>query len=80
MQGLKLYLDYSGSSGVRRKSVVPSVGVGGGGGGGGRSGGGSTAVMDLSSRDAWAAAYSGVAAGAALVTGLGVMAYLRRAS
>lgn len=78
MQGLKLYLDYSGSSGVRRKSVVPSVGVGGGGGG--RSSGGSTAVMDLSSRDAWAAAYSGVAAGAALVTGLGVMAYLRRAS
>uniref|UniRef100_A0A0E0R8Q0 CBS domain-containing protein n=1 Tax=Oryza rufipogon TaxID=4529 RepID=A0A0E0R8Q0_ORYRU len=76
--GLKLYLDYSGSSGVRRKSVVPSVGVGGGGGG--RSSGGSTAVMDLSSRDAWAAAYSGVAAGAALVTGLGVMAYLRRAS
>ncbi|EEC68207.1 hypothetical protein OsI_36187 [Oryza sativa Indica Group] len=78
LNGLKLYLDYSGSSGVRRKSVVPSVGVGGGGGG--RSSGGSTAVMDLSSRDAWAAAYSGVAAGAALVTGLGVMAYLRRAS
>nr|ABA93770.2 CBS domain-containing protein, putative, expressed [Oryza sativa Japonica Group]BAG97941.1 unnamed protein product [Oryza sativa Japonica Group] len=77
-KGLKLYLDYSGSSGVRRKSVVPSVGVGGGGGG--RSSGGSTAVMDLSSRDAWAAAYSGVAAGAALVTGLGLMAYLRRAS
>uniref|UniRef100_A0A0E0BJA5 CBS domain-containing protein n=1 Tax=Oryza glumipatula TaxID=40148 RepID=A0A0E0BJA5_9ORYZ len=76
LNGLKLYLDYSGSSGVRRKSVVPSVGVGGGG----RSSGGSTAVMDLSSRDAWAAAYSGVAAGAALVTGLGVMAYLRRAS
>ncbi|XP_052136551.1 CBS domain-containing protein CBSCBSPB5-like [Oryza glaberrima] len=78
-KGLKLYLDYSGSSGVRRKSVVPSVGVGGGGSGG-RSSGGSTAVMDLSRRDAWAAAYSGVAAGAALVTGLGVMAYLRRAS
>uniref|UniRef100_A0A0D3HM28 CBS domain-containing protein n=1 Tax=Oryza barthii TaxID=65489 RepID=A0A0D3HM28_9ORYZ len=79
LNGLKLYLDYSGSSGVRRKSVVPSVGVGGGGSGG-RSSGGSTAVMDLSRRDAWAAAYSGVAAGAALVTGLGVMAYLRRAS
>ena len=36
-------------------------------------------VVDLSSRDTWAAAYSGVAAGTALVTGLGVMAYLRRA-
>lgn len=28
--------------------------------------------------DAWAAAYSAVAAGAALVAGLGVLAYLRR--
>uniref|UniRef100_A0A0E0MFM2 CBS domain-containing protein n=1 Tax=Oryza punctata TaxID=4537 RepID=A0A0E0MFM2_ORYPU len=69
--GLKLFLDYSGRSG-RRKSVVSS-------GGGGGSGGGGSMMMDLSSRDAWAAAYSGVAAGAALVTGLGVMAYLRRA-
>uniref|UniRef100_A0A0D9XSA3 CBS domain-containing protein n=1 Tax=Leersia perrieri TaxID=77586 RepID=A0A0D9XSA3_9ORYZ len=63
--GLKLFLDYSGSSG-RRRSVIS------GGGGGGT-------VVDVSSRDAWAAAYSGVAAGAALVTGLGVMTYLRRA-
>ncbi|KAK8447699.1 hypothetical protein SEVIR_8G131350v4 [Setaria viridis] len=35
-------------------------------------------AVGMSSRDAWAAAYSGVAAGAALVTGIGVMAYLRR--
>ncbi|KAI0530884.1 hypothetical protein KFK09_000432 [Dendrobium nobile] len=31
-------------------------------------------------RDAWASAYSAVAAGAALVAGLGVMAYLKRSS
>ncbi|KAK3120180.1 hypothetical protein QOZ80_9AG0683100 [Eleusine coracana subsp. coracana] len=62
-KGLRLFLDYSGTSG-RRKGVVS---------------GGSTAVS-TSSRDAWAAAYSGVAAGAALVTGIGVMAYLRRSS
>uniref|UniRef100_J3N8I5 CBS domain-containing protein n=2 Tax=Oryza brachyantha TaxID=4533 RepID=J3N8I5_ORYBR len=74
-KGLKLFLDYSGSSsGGRRRTVVASGRSGGGGGGEG----GST-VMELSSRDAWAAAYSGVAAGAALVTGLGVIAYLRRA-
>ncbi|KAJ1275516.1 hypothetical protein BS78_05G141700 [Paspalum vaginatum] len=62
-KGLKLFLDYSGTTG-RRKGV-------------GSSGGGAMAV-GMSSRDAWAAAYSGVAAGAALVTGIGVMAYLRR--
>ncbi|CAL4988104.1 unnamed protein product [Urochloa decumbens] len=62
-KGLKLFLDYSGTSG-RRKIVASS--------------GGAMAVSMLSSRDAWAAAYSGVAAGAALVTGIGVMAYLRR--
>ncbi|RCV38219.1 hypothetical protein SETIT_8G124400v2 [Setaria italica] len=61
-KGLKLFLDYSGTSG-RRKAVASS--------------GGAMAV-GMSSRDAWAAAYSGVAAGAALVTGIGVMAYLRR--
>ncbi|XBH92114.1 hypothetical protein VPH35_083316 [Triticum aestivum] len=38
-----------------------------------------TTTMDLASREAWSAAYGGVAAGAALVTGLGVMVYLRRA-
>ncbi|GJN25179.1 hypothetical protein PR202_gb12973 [Eleusine coracana subsp. coracana] len=62
-KGLRLFLDYSGTSG-RRKGVAS---------------GGSTAVS-MSSRDAWATAYSGVAAGAALVTGIGVMAYLRRSS
>nr|CAB3491573.1 unnamed protein product [Digitaria exilis] len=60
--GLKLYLDYSGTTG-RRKAAASS--------------GGAMAV-GMSTRDAWAAAYSGVAAGAALVTGIGVMAYLRR--
>ncbi|KAJ4823795.1 CBS domain-containing protein cbscbspb1 [Turnera subulata] len=34
--------------------------------------------MDYANPDAWAAAYSAVAAGAALVAGLGVLAYLRR--
>ncbi|KAG2565534.1 hypothetical protein PVAP13_7NG115934 [Panicum virgatum] len=62
-KGLKLFLDYSGTSG-RRKSVASSSGA--------------MAVGMSSSRDAWAAAYSRVAAGAALVTGIGVMAYLRR--
>ncbi|KAF8694026.1 hypothetical protein HU200_038475 [Digitaria exilis] len=61
-KGLKLYLDYSGTTG-RRKAAASS--------------GGAMAV-GMSTRDAWAAAYSGVAAGAALVTGIGVMAYLRR--
>ncbi|KAG2557711.1 CBS domain-containing protein CBSCBSPB5-like [Panicum virgatum] len=62
-KGLRLFLDYSGTTG-RRKAVASSSG-------------GAMAV-GMSSRDAWAAAYSGVAAGAALVTGIGVMAYLRR--
>lgn len=35
--------------------------------------------LDLAHKDAWASAYSAVAAGAALVAGLGVMAYLKRA-
>ncbi|KAJ4728795.1 CBS domain-containing protein [Melia azedarach] len=35
--------------------------------------------IDHAHADAWAAAYSAVAAGAALVAGLGIMAYLRRA-
>ena len=36
-------------------------------------------AMEYVHTDAWAAAYSGVAAGAALVAGLGFMAYLKRA-
>lgn len=35
--------------------------------------------FDYAQKNSWAAAYSAVAAGAALVTGLGVMAYLKRA-
>ncbi|XP_066338072.1 CBS domain-containing protein CBSCBSPB5-like [Miscanthus floridulus] len=64
-KGLKLFLDYSGTTG-RRKAVASSSGA--------------AMAVGMSSRDAWAAAYSGVAAGAALVTGIGVMAYLRRSS
>ncbi|XP_021847553.1 CBS domain-containing protein CBSCBSPB1 [Spinacia oleracea] len=40
-------------------------------------GSGSTS-LDYAQTDAWAAAYSSVAAGAALVAGLGVLAYLKR--
>ncbi|KAK9108509.1 hypothetical protein Syun_024520 [Stephania yunnanensis] len=36
--------------------------------------------LDYAQRDAWAAAYSTVAAGAALIAGLGVLAYLKRSS
>ncbi|KAM3275310.1 hypothetical protein ACQJBY_043953 [Aegilops geniculata] len=61
--GLKLFLDYSGGTPGRR-SLASNNG---------------TTTMDLASREAWSAAYGGVAAGAALVTGLGVMVYLRRA-
>lgn len=35
--------------------------------------------FEYAGRDAWASAYGSVAAGAALVAGLGVMAYLKRA-
>ena len=38
-----------------------------------------SADFEYAGRDAWASAYSTVAAGAALVAGLGVMAYLKRA-
>lgn len=34
--------------------------------------------MDYAQSDAWASAYSAVAAGAALVAGLGVLAFLKR--
>lgn len=40
--------------------------------------GSSSGDMDYAQSDAWASAYSGVAAGAALVAGLGVLAFLRR--
>ncbi|KAF9619301.1 hypothetical protein IFM89_006488 [Coptis chinensis] len=39
-----------------------------------------TGSLDYAHKDAWATAYSSVAAGAALVAGLGVLAYLRRYS
>ncbi|XP_064937756.1 CBS domain-containing protein CBSCBSPB5-like isoform X2 [Musa acuminata AAA Group] len=45
--------------------------------GGGKKGGGSRR-MDLLNMDAWAAAYNMVAAGAAVMAGLGMMAYLKR--
>ncbi|KAF5460072.1 hypothetical protein F2P56_019969 [Juglans regia] len=38
----------------------------------------SSGGLDYANEDAWASAYSAVAAGAALVAGLGVLAYLRR--
>lgn len=41
--------------------------------------GAASADFEYAGRDAWASAYSTVAAGAALVAGLGVMAYLKRA-
>lgn len=39
---------------------------------------GSAEAMEYVETDAWAAAYSGVAAGAALVAGLGFMAFLKK--
>ncbi|KAG1330935.1 CBS domain-containing protein CBSCBSPB1 [Cocos nucifera] len=47
-------------------------------GSGRRKRGGESGSLDYAQRDAWASAYSAVAAGAALVAGLGVMAYLKR--
>ncbi|KAL6973020.1 CBS domain-containing protein cbscbspb4 [Sarracenia purpurea var. burkii] len=44
-----------------------------------RKGGSGTGGLEYDQPDAWATAYSAVAAGAALVAGLGVLAYLRRA-
>ncbi|KAF6148446.1 hypothetical protein GIB67_038801 [Kingdonia uniflora] len=64
-QGLRLHLDYSGT-GTRR---LQSSGFSGGSG-----------SFDFVQRDAWATAYSSVAAGAALVAGLGILAYLKRSS
>nr|XP_016475898.1 PREDICTED: CBS domain-containing protein CBSCBSPB5-like isoform X2 [Nicotiana tabacum] len=58
-QGLKLHLDYSGTTGHRRGSSPSSLDY-------------------AHTESAWASAYSTVAAGAALVAGLGVLAFLRR--
>ncbi|KAI3499586.1 hypothetical protein L1887_35389 [Cichorium endivia] len=66
-KGLKLNLDYSGMPRNRKGSLAAA----GGGGGGG---------LEHAHADAWASAYSSVAAGAALVAGLGVLAFLRRGS
>ncbi|KVI06200.1 CBS domain-containing protein CBSCBSPB5-like [Cynara cardunculus var. scolymus] len=68
-KGLKLHLDYSGMPRNRKGSLAAAAVAGGGGGGGG---------LEHVHADAWASAYSSVAAGAALVAGLGVLAFLRR--
>ncbi|KAL9422580.1 hypothetical protein AB3S75_034788 [Citrus x aurantiifolia] len=46
---------------------------------GGRRRGSGSESLDYVHQDAWASAYSAVAAGAAVVAGLGIMAYLKRA-
>lgn len=46
---------------------------------GGRRRGSGSESLDYAHQDAWASAYSAVAAGAAVVAGLGIMAYLKRA-
>lgn len=62
MQSLRLHLDDSIEGKGRRR----------------RRAAGSTEAMEYVETDAWAAAYSGIAAGAALVAGLGFMAFLRK--
>ena len=62
-QGLKLHLDYSGMPKYRKGSSAAASGGG----------------LEQAHPDAWASAYSSVAAGAALVAGLGVLAFMRRA-
>lgn len=62
MKGLRLHLDYSGTTAGRRR------------------GSGSGSLDYARSSDAWASAYSAVAAGAAIVAGLGLLTYLKRAS
>ncbi|CAN0915686.1 CBS domain-containing protein CBSCBSPB5 [Linum grandiflorum] len=66
LKGLRLHLDYSGDGGHRR--------------GRGRQELSSGSLEYAQQGDAWAAAYSTVAAGAALVAGLGFFAYLKRSS
>ncbi|CAI0444788.1 unnamed protein product [Linum tenue] len=63
LKGLKLHLDYSGVRGHRRGSERQQT---------------SSGSLDYAQGDAWASAYSTVAAGAALVAGLGFFAYLKR--
>lgn len=43
-------------------------------------GGSATGNLEYAQKDAWASAYSTVAAGAALIAGIGVMAYLKRSA
>lgn len=62
-KGLKLHLDYSGMPKNRKGSSAAASGGG----------------LEQAHPDAWASAYSSVAAGAALVAGLGVLAFMRRA-
>ncbi|KAL8042627.1 hypothetical protein ABFX02_09G065200 [Erythranthe guttata] len=57
-KGLKLHLDYSGTSSRRKGSNSKN--------------------LEYAQADAWASAYSAVAAGAALVAGLSVLAFLKR--
>ncbi|KAL7139606.1 hypothetical protein ABFS83_09G064100 [Erythranthe nasuta] len=57
-KGLKLHLDYSGTSSRRKGS--------------------NSRNLEYAQADAWASAYSAVAAGAALVAGLSVLAFLKR--
>nr|GFA73843.1 CBS domain-containing protein CBSCBSPB1-like [Tanacetum cinerariifolium] len=59
---LKLHLDYSGMPRNQKGSSEASSGGG----------------LEQAHPDAWASAYSPVAAGAALVAGLGVLAFTRR--
>ncbi|CAL1375256.1 unnamed protein product [Linum trigynum] len=63
LKGLKLHLDYSGVKGHRRGRGMQQS---------------SSGSLDYAQGDAWATAYSTVAAGAALVAGLGFFAYLKR--
>ncbi|KAI3688659.1 hypothetical protein L2E82_46397 [Cichorium intybus] len=60
-KGLRLHLEYSGTSNDRKGPISSPAG--------------SQVVGEV---DAWASAYSAAAAGAALVAGLGVLAFLRR--
>lgn len=61
IQGLRLYLDFTGSNGHKKKygSILTDD--------------------DFARSDAWVSAYSKVAAGAALVAGFGILAYLKKA-
>lgn len=60
IQGLRLYLDFTGSGGHKKHGRISTD-------------------NDYAHNDAWASAYSKVAAGAALVAGFGILAYLKKA-